>query len=228
MSANAAEQSDALEKLGKLLDRQRVEVRETEKLMETLRASTVDAYKESSFERISNITLGADYGFKSRSEGSEGDLRGGGSWNGEGYVQSQAFTSYGPPTNVWNLAVKGFMRNLDAIRGTYKDEDEKKLTKKKKVLREKLRNLTLDSAAIWEREERYNDVEAPLILNIPYLAVCYLLDYAFEGRYVPARFYLLETVARMPYFSYISMLHLYETLGWWRRSVDVKRIHFAE
>lgn len=96
------------------------------------------------------------------------------------------------------------------------------------MLREKLRNLTLDSAAIWEREERYNDVEAPLILNIPYLAVCYLLDYAFEGRYVPARFYLLETVARMPYFSYISMLHLYETLGWWRRSVDVKRIHFAE
>lgn len=22
-------------------------------------------------------------------------------------------------------------------------------------------------------------------------------------------------VARMPYFSYLSMLHLYETLGWW-------------
>jgi ubiquinol oxidase len=39
---------------------------------------------------------------------------------------------------------------------------------------------------------------------------------------------LLETVARMPYFSYITMLHLYETLGFWRRSTDVKRIHFAE
>jgi ubiquinol oxidase len=32
----------------------------------------------------------------------------------------------------------------------------------------------------------------------------------------------------MPYFSYITMLHLYETLGFWRRSVDMKRIHFAE
>jgi ubiquinol oxidase len=32
----------------------------------------------------------------------------------------------------------------------------------------------------------------------------------------------------MPYLSYISMLHLYESLGWWRRSADVKRIHFAE
>jgi ubiquinol oxidase len=24
------------------------------------------------------------------------------------------------------------------------------------------------------------------------------------------------------------MLHLYETLGFWRRSADIKRIHFAE
>ena len=38
----------------------------------------------------------------------------------------------------------------------------------------------------------------------------------------------METVARMPYFSYISMLQLYETLGWWRRSSEAKRIHFAE
>lgn len=43
-----------------------------------------------------------------------------------------------------------------------------------------------------------------------------------------SRFYTLETVARMPYFSYISMLQLYETLGWWRRSSEAKRIHFAE
>jgi ubiquinol oxidase len=56
-----------------------------------------------------------------------------------------------------------------------------------------------------------------------------MLDTVFEGpSSVPSRFFLLETVARMPYFSYISMLHLYETLGFWRRSSDVKRIHFAE
>jgi hypothetical protein len=33
---------------------------------------------------------------------------------------------------------------------------------------------------------------------------------------------------RMPYFSYISMLHLYETLGWWTIGTDVRRVHFAE
>jgi hypothetical protein len=42
-----------------------------------------------------------------------------------------------------------------------------------------------------------------------------------------ARFYALETIARMPYFSYLSVLHLYETLGWWRRS-DYLKVHFCE
>lgn len=40
-----------------------------------------------------------------------------------------------------------------------------------------------------------------------------MLDVIFNGRPIQ-RFWFLETVARMPYFSYISMLHLYETLGW--------------
>lgn len=42
-----------------------------------------------------------------------------------------------------------------------------------------------------------------------------------------ARFYALETIARMPYFSYLAVLHLYETLGWWRQANYLK-IHFAE
>lgn len=36
------------------------------------------------------------------------------------------------------------------------------------------------------------------------------------------------SACRMPYFSYISMLHLYETLGWWSVGADVRKIHFAE
>ena len=32
----------------------------------------------------------------------------------------------------------------------------------------------------------------------------------------------------MPYFAYVSSLHLYESLGWWRRSAETKRVHFAE
>uniref|UniRef100_A0A7S3Y6H1 Ubiquinol oxidase n=2 Tax=Heterosigma akashiwo TaxID=2829 RepID=A0A7S3Y6H1_HETAK len=42
-----------------------------------------------------------------------------------------------------------------------------------------------------------------------------------------ARFYALETIARMPYFAYLSVLHLYETVGRWRR-VDLLKLHFAE
>jgi ubiquinol oxidase len=42
-----------------------------------------------------------------------------------------------------------------------------------------------------------------------------------------ARFYMLETIARVPYFSFLSVLHLYETLGWWRKA-DLLKVHFAE
>ena len=38
---------------------------------------------------------------------------------------------------------------------------------------------------------------------------------------------MLEVVARMPYFAYISMLHLYESLGWWRAGAELRRVsHF--
>jgi len=50
--------------------------------------------------------------------------------------------------------------------------------------------------------------------------------YAGEDR-AYARFYALETIARMPYFSYLSILHLYETLGTWRKAKYLK-LHFAE
>lgn len=77
------------------------------------------------------------------------------------------------------------------------------------------------------REAGGSGVETSLLLRVPYVVLCGFIDLAFENRPIP-RFWFLETVARMPYLSYISMLHLYESLGWWRRSADVKRIHFAE
>jgi ubiquinol oxidase len=42
-----------------------------------------------------------------------------------------------------------------------------------------------------------------------------------------ARFYVLETVARVPYFSFVSVLHLYESLGVWRKA-DFLETHFAQ
>jgi hypothetical protein len=43
----------------------------------------------------------------------------------------------------------------------------------------------------------------PLVLLVCYKNLCRPIQ----------RFWFLETVARMPYFSYISCIHLYETLG---------------
>lgn len=54
----------------------------------------------------------------------------------------------------------------------------------------------------------------------------FVINVIYAKRPFP-RFYVLETVARVPYFSYLSVLHLYETLGLWRRS-DWLKVHFAE
>lgn len=119
------------------------------------------------------------------------------------------------------------LKHLLSLHGT-------ELSPQQKDYQAKLQSLTLNATAIWEREAKHyggdvsSSLEGPWIIKLPYLFLCYMLDTIFEGRYVPSRFLLLETVARMPYFSYIGMLHMYETLGFWRRSADVKRIHFAQ
>jgi ubiquinol oxidase len=57
-----------------------------------------------------------------------------------------------------------------------------------------------------------------------------LLEFSLKSFYKDrwfARFYVLETVARVPYFAYLSVLHLYESLGYWHKS-DWLKVHFAE
>lgn len=54
----------------------------------------------------------------------------------------------------------------------------------------------------------------------------FVIDVLYRDRPYP-RFYVLETVARVPYFAYMSVLHLYETFGWWRKA-DWIKVHFAE
>ena len=57
-------------------------------------------------------------------------------------------------------------------------------------------------------------------------AVKDLLTLVYGKRHY-ARFAALETIARVPYFSYTSVLHLYETLGLFRQKEYIK-LHFAE
>jgi ubiquinol oxidase len=54
----------------------------------------------------------------------------------------------------------------------------------------------------------------------------FVINVLYRDRPYP-RFYVLETVARVPYFAYLSVLHLYETMGLWRKA-DWLKIHFAE
>lgn len=91
------------------------------------------------------------------------------------------------------------------------------------ALRQELNQLVLSNKAVHEREVRREEtgkgVEAPVVLRLPYVVLCGLIDLLFENRPL-SRFWFLETVARMPYFSYISMLHLCK-----KRSAHVKSNH---
>lgn len=94
-------------------------------------------------------------------------------------------------------------------------------------IRSKLEQLTLNDAAVIAREKKRPPVQAAWPIRLAFNALCWLLDAVYEGRPIQ-RFWVLETVARIPYFSYISMLHLYESLGWWRAAARLRGVHFAE
>ena len=89
---------------------------------------------------------------------------------------------------------------------------------------------TLDNDAVKQaeelRESRSGEVETNFASRALYNVGCFCLDELFDGRPI-ARFWFLETIARIPYFSYISVLHLYESFGWWRGSA-LRKVHNAE
>ncbi|WIA18851.1 hypothetical protein OEZ85_003529 [Tetradesmus obliquus] len=98
-------------------------------------------------------------------------------------------------------------------------------------IRAQLRQLKLNDREVWAREERRKkesgDVDAPWFIKAPFWLLCVMLDLCFANRPIQ-RFWVLETVARIPYFAYISILHLYESLGFWRAGAELRKVHFAE
>eukprot|EP00929_Paragymnodinium_shiwhaense_P107126 TRINITY_DN73198_c0_g1_i1.p1 TRINITY_DN73198_c0_g1~~TRINITY_DN73198_c0_g1_i1.p1 ORF type:complete len:477 (-),score=120.65 TRINITY_DN73198_c0_g1_i1:191-1621(-) len=146
------------------------------------------------------------------------------------------------PGCAWDLASRAFNRELEqlilALEGS-----QGPLAK----LREALRNLSkgeepdspplveppavvaqlhLDVDAVVRREEERGVPESTPVVQVPFYSLCWLLDRLYEGRPI-AKFWVLETVARLPYFSYVSVLHLYESLGWWR-TPQLRSVHDAE
>ena len=68
----------------------------------------------------------------------------------------------------------------------------------------------------------------PAIYVVPARVTKGAIDALYEGRDF-ARFYVLETLARVPYFAYLSVMHLRETFGD-RKPGDSERMrtHYAE
>lgn len=93
--------------------------------------------------------------------------------------------------------------------------------------RNKLYELTLDSDAIWEREEKREQVECGVILKFVYITLCKCIDFFYDERPIE-RFWFLEVVARMPYISYVTVLHFYETMGWWSIDSNLREMHTKE
>eukprot|EP00966_Prymnesium_polylepis_P058574 1356665-Prymnesium_polylepis.1 len=132
------------------------------------------------------------------------------------------------------LALNNFgreMKELAAVLVPYKTKAT--YLEPPSVYDSKLDRLRLDNDKVWAREEALIEtaVPAPLLIKLPYLAACNVLDKLYDGadgKRVLAKFWFLETIARVPYFGYSTMIFFYETMGWWRLSSSLKKVHFKE
>ena len=94
-------------------------------------------------------------------------------------------------------------------------------------MRNNIKKLTLNDDNIWKRELAREQIDCPRIMMMFYYVICWFLDFIFKDKPID-RFWFLETIARMPYFSYVAVLHLYETLGWWETGSGLKKTHYDE
>jgi len=163
------------------------------------------------------------------------------------YIDISKARPPGVPKNVLAISIENFQRELAAMGAAMRGEDNQEgnggsdilvpedgsevtdeAVELMSELRDRLVELELSNDAIWDRERARPEVPAPWIIKVPYFVLCYFLDAMYPENRPIQRFWFLETVARMPYFSYNTMLTLYELLGWWRRSSELRRVHFAE
>lgn len=137
------------------------------------------------------------------------------------------------PKSFLKFAVDNFKKEVSRKRYGQKSDPYENKTRGEKMklmlLRKQVKKLQLNNQDIWKREQAASDitVEAPRSMMVMYHLICYLLDIVYDGKPIE-RFWFLETIARMPYFSYVTMLQLYETLGWWEIDGPLKTMHIDE
>ena len=160
---------------------------------------------------------------------------GGGGRGGEGAGPSRQRASpydeapYRQPTNPGN-ALKLGLSNFNAQFGGIVDTLADLVPPRKDLARAPAKfGFTLSNRAIFEREQQFpapGPNACPAAIQAAYDGLIATMDWVFE-KYPIERFWFLETVARIPYFSYVTVLHFYETIGWWRTG-ELRMIHNAE
>lgn len=150
------------------------------------------------------------------------------------YIENPFYLDDNKPNSAFILAINNFCKQGSALLGQFFTE-KLGITGKSYVPLDKrppnCLGLTLDDEAVKKAEEKREarstaKVESNIAARALYDIGCFALDELFEARPI-ARFWFLETIARIPYFSYVSMLHLYESLGWWRGN-ELRKVHNAE
>ncbi|TYI81942.1 hypothetical protein E1A91_D05G188500v1 [Gossypium mustelinum] len=123
-------------------------------------------------------------------------------------------------------SVPPLSRKLHPVKATILQEDEEDV-----FVEKSFRTTSFPGNGIEEVEEsRGNSSSSSLekwVIKVEQSdSVIKILDTLYRDRDY-ARFFVLETIARVPYFAFISVLHMYESFGWWRRA-DYLKVHFAE
>ena len=136
------------------------------------------------------------------------------------------------PKSFLKFAVQNFKKEISQKRYGQKSDPYENKTRDEQTkilrMRKQLKKLKLNNKNIWNREQESEEcVKAPRLMMVIYHIICFLLDVLYNDKPIE-RFWFLETVARMPYFSYVTMLQLYETLGWWEIDGPLKTMHTDE
>ena len=144
------------------------------------------------------------------------------------YVEQANYFDGDRPAPAWELAQTNFLKQGATILGQVAEAIG--LQKRDPGAVPASLGLVLSNEAVTEaerkREASGGRVDAHPVSRKLYDVGCLFLDTLFDERPIQ-RFWFLEVIARIPYFSYVSMLHLYESFGWWR-GPELRKVHNAE